>query len=240
LTAGQGVFSVIAEIAAVGVSVAMGPLKLWIIGVAWLAFMIVLNLGHELHRRVRQKSNPFSRLFKQPLAVYAMVLGHAGIAVTALGIVTTVMLSEEADLYMAPGDLAQVGAYDVRFYGTDNVEGPNYVADRGRVEVLRAGESITTLFPEKRRYLASQSIMTEADIQVRWLGDIYVALGEPLENGAWAVRVHVKPLVRFIWIGGILIALGGVLSIFDRRYRAPIARRTRQTPAAPSVEPTHG
>ena len=81
-------------------------------------------------------------------------------------------------------------------------KGPNYVADRGRVEVLRAGESITTLFPEKRRYLASQSIMTEADIQVRWLGDIYVALGEPLENGAWAVRVHVKPLVRFIWIGG--------------------------------------
>jgi cytochrome c-type biogenesis protein CcmF len=240
LTAGQGVFSVIAVVAAVGVSVAMGPLKLWIIGVAWLAFMIVLNLGHELHRRVRQKSNPFSRLFKQPLAVYAMVLGHAGIAVTALGIVTTVMLSEEADLYMAPGDRAQVGAYDVRFYGTDNVEGPNYVADRGRVEVLRAGESITTLFPEKRRYLASQSIMTEADIQVRWLGDIYVALGEPLENGAWAVRVHVKPLVRFIWIGGILIALGGVLSIFDRRYRAPIARRTRQTPAAPSVEPTHG
>jgi cytochrome c-type biogenesis protein CcmF len=96
------------------------------------------------------------------------------------------------------------------------------------------------LFPEKRRYLASQSIMTEADIQVRWLGDIYVALGEPLENGAWAVRVHIKPLVRFIWIGGVLIALGGVLSIFDRRYRAPLARRTRQTPAAPSVEPTHG
>ena len=169
-----------------------------------------------------------------------MVLGHAGIAVTALGIVTTVMLSEEADLFMAPGDRAEVGAYDVQFYGTNNIEGPNFVADRGRVEVSRAGEIIATLFPEKRRYLASQSIMTEADIHVRSLGDIYVALGEPLENGAWAVRVHIKPLVRFIWFGGILIALGGVLSIFDRRYRAPVARSSQQAPAAPSREAVHG
>ena len=240
LTAGQGVFTVIAAVAAIGVSVVMGHIKLWIIGVAWLAFMILLNLGYELHRRVRLKSNPFSRLFNQPLAVYAMVLGHAGIAVTALGIVTTVMLSEEADLFMAPGDRAEVGAYDVQFYGTNNIEGPNYVADRGRVEVSRAGEVIATLFPEKRRYLASQSIMTEADIHVRSLGDIYVALGEPLENGAWAVRVHIKPLVRFIWFGGILIALGGVLSIFDRRYRAPVARSSQQAPPAPSREAVHG
>lgn len=240
LTAGQGAFAVVAVVAAVGVSVAMGQFKLWIVGVAWLAFMIVLNLGHELNRRVRQKQKPFIRLFKQPMAVYAMVLGHAGIAVTALGIVTTVMLSEEADLRMTTGDLAEVGAYDVRFYGTEKVDGPNYVADRGRVEVLRGGQVITTLLPEKRRYLASQSIMTEADIHVRWLGDIYVALGEPLENGVWAVRVHIKPLVRFIWIGGVMIALGGVLSIFDRRYRAPVSRRSRQASAAAKREQTHG
>jgi cytochrome c-type biogenesis protein CcmF len=240
LTASQGVFSAIALVAAVGLSLVMGPIKFWILGVAWLAAMILLNLGYELYRRVRRKSNRISRLLTQPLAVYAMVLGHAGIAVTALGIVTTVMLSEEADLYMAPGDRAQVGAYEVRFYGTNSVQGPNYVADQGRVEVSRAGELITTLFPEKRRYLASQSIMTEADIHVRSLGDIYVALGEPLENGAWAVRVHIKPLVRFIWFGGVLIALGGVISIFDRRYRVPRARASRKTSLAPRLEPANG
>ena len=240
LTASQGVFSAIALVAAVWLSLVMGPIKFWILGVAWLAAMILLNLGYELYRRVRRKSNRISRLLTQPLAVYAMVLGHAGIAVTALGIVTTVMLSEEADLYMAPGDRAQVGAYEVRFYGTNSVQGPNYVADQGRVEVSRAGELITTLFPEKRRYLASQSIMTEADIHVRSLGDIYVALGEPLENGAWAVRVHIKPLVRFIWFGGVLIALGGVISIFDRRYRVPRARASRKTSLAPRLEPANG
>jgi cytochrome c-type biogenesis protein CcmF len=82
--------------------------------------------------------------------------------------------------------------------------------------------------------------MTEADIHVRSLGDIYVALGEPLEDGAWAVRVHIKPLVRFIWFGGVLIALGGVLSIFDRRYRVPMVRSSKQGPLAPSVEAAHG
>ena len=82
--------------------------------------------------------------------------------------------------------------------------------------------------------------MTEADIHVRMLGDIYVALGEPLESGAWAVRVHIKPLVRFIWIGGVLIALGGVISIFDRRYRLNVSRRGRQSSVATNQEPVHG
>ena len=240
LTASQGIFAVIAVVASVGVAWAAGEIKVWIVVISSLSFMILLNLCHEFYRRVGQKSNPITRLFRQPVALYAMFLGHLGIAVSALGIVTTVMLSEEADLRMAAGDIAEVGAYTVRFYGTTNVDGPNYVADRGRVDVLRAGQAVATLFPEKRRYLASQSVMTEADIHVRMLGDIYVALGEPLESGAWAVRVHIKPLVRFIWIGGVLIALGGVISIFDRRYRLNVSRRVRQSSVATNQEPVHG
>ena len=240
LTASQGIFAVIAVVASVGVAWAAGEIKVWIVVISSLSFMILLNLCHEFYRRVGQKSNPITRLFRQPTALYAMFLGHLGIAVSALGIVTTVMLSEEADLRMAAGDIAEVGAYTVRFYGTTNVDGPNYVADRGRVDVLRAGQAVATLLPEKRRYLASQSVMTEADIHVRMVGDIYVALGEPLESGAWAVRVHIKPLVRFIWIGGVLIALGGIISIFDRRYRLNVSRRGRQSSVATNQEPVHG
>ncbi len=240
LMASQGGFVLIAGASALGVSWALGEIKLWIVVVSSLSFMIVLNLCHEFYRRVGQKSKPISRLFRQPVSLYAMFLGHVGIAVAALGIVTTIMLSEEADLRMAPGDIAEVGVYTVRFYGTKSVEGPNYVADRARVDLLRAGQAVATLWPEKRRYLASQSVMTEADIHVRWLGDLYVALGEPLENGAWAVRVHIKPLVRFIWIGGVLIALGGLISIFDRRYRLSVSRRAQRSTIAPNQEPVHG
>ena len=114
------------------------------------------------------------------------------------------------------------------------------MADQGRFEIREGDELLAVLKPEKRRYLASQSVMTEADILVRFGGDIYVALGEPLSEGAWAVRIHIKPLVRFIWIGGVLIALSGFLSLLDKRYRARRATNDAKAVTETQKETVYG
>ena len=222
------------------VSWLLGGLDLWVAGVGTLAFWLVLNLVGELRRRVKGRSTPWQRLLKQPLSVWSMVLGHFGIAVVALGVVAAVMVSEETDLRMAPGDVETMGQLKISFFGTQAVEGPNYVADQGRFEIREGDELLAVLKPEKRRYLASQSVMTEADIFVRFGGDIYVALGEPLSEGAWAVRIHIKPLVRFIWIGGVLIALSGFLSLLDKRYRARRATNDAKAVTETQKETVYG
>jgi cytochrome c-type biogenesis protein CcmF len=110
------------------------------------------------------------------------------------------------------------------------VNGPNYIADQGEFVVVESGRRYT-LRPEKRNYLARRNVMTEAAIDPGLTRDIYLSLGEPLEEGAWAVRVQVKPFVRWIWLGGLLMTLGGVLAVLDARYRRLKVRRDRKTPA---------
>ena len=150
-------------------------------------------------------------------------------------------LSEEVDLRMTPGSEARVDVYDVKFFGTTAVQGPNYVADQGRVEIRQENTLITTLFPEKRRYLASNSVMTEAAIEARFLGDLYVALGEPLPgDDAWAVRVHIKPFVRWIWFGGLMIAISGMMSVLDQRYRSRKKRSASVKADTGVLEAAHG
>ncbi len=106
------------------------------------------------------------------------------------------------------------------------VEGPNYAADRGVFDVTYNGESLPKLMPEKRRYVASGQIMTEAAIDAGAMRDLYIALGEPLGDGAWSVRVQHKPLIRWIWFGALMIGLGGLTTALDRRYRRVSAGRT--------------
>ncbi|HYR05915.1 MAG TPA: cytochrome c-type biogenesis CcmF C-terminal domain-containing protein, partial [Gallionella sp.] len=127
----------------------------------------------------------------------------------------------ERDVRMDVGDTVHAGGYEFRFNGVTEMQGPNYVAAQGRVSVSKNGQLITELFPEKREYNASGMPMTEAAISTGWLGDLYVSLGEPIPDskGAWAVRVYIKPFVDWIWAGCLLMALGGVLAISDRRYR---------------------
>jgi len=103
----------------------------------------------------------------------------------------------------------------------DHREGPNFIADRGHLRVFRDGRELALLHPEKRQYASGGQVMTEAGIDARFDGDVYVALGEPLGNNAWAVRVHIKPFVRWIWLGALLMALGGFIAAADRRFRRP-------------------
>ena len=158
---------------------------------------------------------------------WGMQLAHIGIAVCALGVVLSSQYSAERDLRMAPGESTELGGYVFVFEGARHYEGPNFTSDRGTIRVLRGAEPLTTLHPEKRLYSVQQSMMTEAGIDAGLTRDLYVALGESLGNGAWAVRVHVKPFVRWIWFGGLLTGLGGVLAALDRRYRAKVERKLR-------------
>ena len=148
-----------------------------------------------------------------------MMLAHAGIAVAILGVVVTITYSEGRDVRMNPGESIALAGYDITFEGVQKVRGPNYLADQAEFNVTRDGEFVAKLRPEKRFYSVGQNVMTEADMDPGLMRDVYVALGEKVGDTAWAVRVHVKPFVRWIWLGGLLVALGGFVTLLDKRYR---------------------
>ncbi|MEB0080044.1 heme lyase CcmF/NrfE family subunit [Pseudomonas sp. CCI3.2] len=158
---------------------------------------------------------------------WGMQVAHIGIAVCALGVVLSSSNSAQRDLRMAPGDSLYLGGYVFQFEGAKHIQGPNFTADQGTIRVLEGGKQVALLHPEKRLYSVQQSMMTEAGIDAGFRRDLYVALGEPLENGAWAVRLHVKPFVRWIWFGGLFTALGGLMAASDRRYRVKVKSKVR-------------
>ncbi len=159
---------------------------------------------------------------------WGMHLAHFGLVVCAMGVVLVSQQSDERDLRLAPGESLELGGYRFVFEGAQHFEGPNYTSDKGTIWVFDGDKRIATLHPEKRLYTVQQMPMTEAGIDPGFTRDLYVALGEPLENGAWAVRVHIKPFVRWIWLGSLLMALGGVLAASDRRYRVKVKTRVRE------------
>ena len=171
-----------------------------------------------------------------PMSFWGMQLGHLGVAVFVMGVTLVGGYQEEKDVRMEPGDTTRVGGNDFRFVGITSIAGPNYRAARGEFEVSRSGRVIT-LFPEKRTYASSSMPMTEAAIDAGLTRDVYVSLGEPLEGQAWAVRVYFKPFVDWIWGGCLLMALGGLCAVSDRRYRLRVkaAAAARANPAAPAI-----
>ena len=154
-----------------------------------------------------------------PLSYWGMHLGHLGIAVFVVGVTLVGGFQEEKDVRMEPGDTVTVGGHEFKFLGVRQVTGANYLAARGEFEVSKGGAAAGRLFPEKRTYQSSSMPMTEAAIDPGFTRDVYVSLGEPLEGRAWAVRVYYKPFVNWIWGGCLLMALGGLLAVADRRYR---------------------
>ena len=158
------------------------------------------------------------------LSQWGMTLGHTGIAVFIVGITLTSIYSTEKDLRLEKGETFEMGGYAFTFKGSTHLKGPNYEGDRGEVVITRSGEVIATLYPEKRNYRSGMP-MTEAGIDAGLTRDLFVAMGEPLGNeGAWSVRIYHKPYVRWIWLGALIMALGGIFSATDRRYRV-LARR---------------
>jgi cytochrome c-type biogenesis protein CcmF len=150
-----------------------------------------------------------------------MTLAHLGVAVFIFGVTLVKGYETERDLRMVPGDKVVLGGYEFAFKGTKEVPGPNYAAMQGEFEVRREGASSSRIMrPEKRIYHAAGQTMTEADIDTGLTRDLYVSLGEPVGDGAWGVRIYLKPFVDWIWGGAFLMALGGFFALSDRRYRS--------------------
>jgi cytochrome c-type biogenesis protein CcmF len=163
---------------------------------------------------------------KQTRAHYGMVVAHIGVAVFVVGVTLVKAYEAERDANMKPGDSVSLGAYAFRLDGISDVKGPNYVAARATVTVTRAGRPVTVLHPERRVYTVQEQVMTEAAISPGFTGDLYVSLGDPLEGGAWLVKVQHKPFIDWIWGGCLIMAIGGVLAASDRRYRFYEKKRT--------------
>jgi cytochrome c-type biogenesis protein CcmF len=187
-----------------------------------MSWWIVFAVATDLLERVRPLSAAtlFARLRLVPRTMWGMWLAHVGVAVFAFGVSMVNTYGIERDVKMESGDTVEVAGYVFTYRGVRDVEGPNYVAARGLVEVTRNGKPVATMHPEKRLYRVQQNPMTEAAIDTGFTRDLYVSLGEPVDNGAWVVRVYVKPFVDWIWGGCVLMALGGGLAASDRRYRA--------------------
>ena len=186
-----------------------------------LAAWVVLGAIRDLLDKLRHTG--LQGVCRLTPSYWGMQLSHLGLVVCALGIVLSSQQSSERDLRMVSGDAVELGGYRFIFEGIQHRDGPNYRADRGRIRVLdEHGQAVAVLNPEKRLYQVQQMPMTEAGIDAGFTRDLYVALGEPLGAGAWAVRIHIKPFVRWIWLGGLLTAAGGLLAASDRRYRLKV------------------
>ena len=191
-----------------------------------VALWIFVCLGLDLWEKVENKTDKFRAIFKQTPSYYGMMIAHFGIAVALTGVTLTTYFSKEEDVRMQPGDVVNVGGYQFKFNGVKEVLGPNFRAEQGNFSVTRDGKPVTTMRPEKRYFFSGGQVQTEAAMDAGITRDLYVALGDPVDKAAsaWAVRVHFKPFVRWIWGGGMLVALGGFVTVFDRRYRT---RRVR-------------
>jgi cytochrome c-type biogenesis protein CcmF len=189
-----------------------GPLKTaaGIAASAWVAFGTL----RFVWTRFQAKGSRFTP------EMLGMTLAHFGVAVFLVGALLVEALSVQREIAMKPGQTVEVGRYAFKFEGVDQLRGPNYNAERGHIQVLRGDALLVQLNPEKRAYASGGQIMTEAAIRPGLMDDVYVAVGEALGNDAHAVRLHIKPFVRWVWLGAALMALGGFVTATDRRFRS--------------------
>ena len=173
---------------------------------------------------LRQGKSPF----KQPLANWGAMIAHVGMAMTITGITLVSVFNSEQDIRLEPGQSYEMAGYEFRFDGVSTVQGPNYVAQQGSVVAYLNGREVAEMHPEKRNYGPGQMPMTEAGIDAGFFRDLFVALGEDLGDGAWSLRVYHKPFLRWIWLGSILMGVGGFMAAMDKRYRKLAARDAAQ------------
>jgi cytochrome c-type biogenesis protein CcmF len=196
----------------------------------WIVTTTIVNIRERVSHLVG--NSLVSCLAALPRAYWGMVLAHCGIAIFIVGVTMVKGFEVEQDLRMNVGETTTIGGYTFRFDGTQDVKGPNYLAARGTFTVTRDGREVTVMYPEKRLYTVQDQTMTEAAIDSGLLRDLYVSLGEPLEGGAWSVRLYHKPFIDWIWGGCLTMALGGLLAISDRRYRLAWRRERQVEPEA--------
>lgn len=182
----------------------------------------------EVMQRARQFGNVKQGLFKLNASHYGMTIAHIGFAVLVIGVAMTRTYTEERDVRMQPGDTVELAGYQFTLTEVYQLNGPNYGGHAAELDVRKDGRHVTHLHAEKRFYRIQRTIMTEAAVHARLSRDLYVSLGEELPDNAWALRVQVKPFVRWIWLGGLLMTIGATISLADKRYRRKSAVQTTQ------------
>ncbi len=186
----------------------------------FLSFWIFATTISLVHKRLSGSTQPLlDRIRSNSRAWWGMVIAHLGVAVFTLGVTVVKGFESEIAVRMSTGDVAHLAGYDFTFKGTSEVDGPNYSATRGEISITKQGKHRTTVYPEKRIYHVQNMPMTEAGISPSVIHDLYASLGEPLDDGAWSVRIYHKPMVEWIWMGCLMMAFGGILALSDRRYR---------------------
>jgi cytochrome c-type biogenesis protein CcmF len=187
----------------------------WLTGMGMaLATWVVVGLLMQIFIRMKKPG-------RIPPSFWGMHLAHLGIAVITVGITMVKSYEVERDVRMGLNDTVTIENYSFELTGVSDVDGPNYKALRGDIKVTKDGKYLEMLYPEKRKYFSSAMPMTEAGIDSGLFRDLYVSLGEPIEGERlqWSVRVFYKPFVSWLWYGSILMVLGGLLAVSDRRYR---------------------
>ena len=199
----------------------------------WLLSSLVLSLRQRW--RYRKGITGILKDFRSrgSGSYYGMLIAHLGVAVFIIGVTFVTQFDVEQDIRMSPGQTVELAGHTFRFDGAKAIRGPNYHADQGTIRVFNnEGQEVAVLSPEKRTYLVQTKPMTEAGIDAGFMRDIYVSLGETLGNGDWSLRLYYKPVVRWIWLGGLMIAIGGLLAASDRRYRIATVRSAQPARAA--------
>ncbi|MFQ3185325.1 MAG: cytochrome c-type biogenesis protein CcmF [Marinomonas primoryensis] len=191
---------------------------------AWISFTIVfwvvcLSFADWFGKVSAGTKGIIPRARQLPRNYYGMLLAHLGMVVSLVGIVLVSINSQESMVRLSPGESMSMAGYEFRFDRLEQVKGPNYVADRAQFTAYKAGEPVAVLYPEKRLFTTRQQVMTEAALDAGFTRDLYISLGEKLDGSAWGVRIYVKSFVRWIWLGGLMMMVGGLLAALDKRYR---------------------
>ena len=222
-----------AVVAAVALPLGLqGRAPLPVVGGAFLGCWALITSGQELWRRIRAKSDFLTGLRGVPRGVWGMTLAHFGLGVWVLGVTFVSAFSVEKDARLAPGGSVKLNGYEFLFQGVRSERGPNYSADTGTISIDLDGRNVALLQPQKRVYNATRMPMAKAAVDHNPMRDLYVALGEPLDNGDWTLRFYYKPMMRLVWLGGVLMMLGGLLAATDRRYRLSRVSEQRAVEAA--------
>jgi len=197
------------------------PFYSWSAGLGTsLAIWTTATVALSFKDRLGPQGLSWQRLTSIPASFYGMTVAHLGIAVFVIGITFTSIYSIEKDVKMIPGDKLDMAGYIFEFHGVKVTEGPNYIAKEGSLTVSYEGNVIAKLQPQKREYRVQKMPMTEAAIDAGLFRDLFVAIGEQLDNkGAWSLRVYYKSFIRWIWMGAIFMGLGGLIAASDKRYR---------------------
>lgn len=182
---------------------------------SWIILITLRDIGHKSSTKV----SILDGLKRIKISYWGMVTAHIGVAICIIGVGLTSAYSIQRDVRMLPGETISLANYQFEFVTIEPYEGPNYIADQATVLVTKKNSTIALLKPQKRRYFSSGQTMTEASIDSSIFRDLYIALGEPLQGDAWAIRIYIKPFVMWIWIGALFIAMGAVLASLDGRFK---------------------